>query len=531
MLLALAWLASLAARPLYKPDEARYGEIAREMAASGDWVTPRLNGFKYFEKPPLQYWAGAAAISMFGPRDWAARLWTGLMALLGVALAFQAGRKLFTPKAGALAAAVLASSPLYVLLGQVNTLDMGVSVFLSAGVFAFALAQRAGTPRERRRWMLAAWAACALAVLSKGLIGIVLPAATVALYILVARDWRLRSRLELLRGSAVFLAVTAPWFIAVSLRNPEFPYFFFVQEHWLRFTTTMHHRAEPAWFFLPVLAGGMAPWLLAMLPAWLRAVRQPRGAGFPAERFLALWALVVLAFFSLSDSKLPPYILPMLPALAVLTGAHLAQGPRKGLLLAQSLLLASAGVALASGSFSHVLAAWPAFEGFADAYRPWLAGAMLVLVGAGALGAAAASAELRDRAVACIAAGSLAAVLLAMVGHRVFAPAYTVAPLVAAAHPAGGARFYAVDGYDHTMPWSLRAPVTMVRYRDELAAPIAGEPEGFLPEAESFRRAWRAERDPYAFFPVRDFARLRGELDLPMQEVARGPRYVLVRKQ
>jgi 4-amino-4-deoxy-L-arabinose transferase-like glycosyltransferase len=102
VLLAIAWLASLAARPLYKPDEARYGEIAREMAASGDWVTPRLNGFKYLEKPPLQYWASAAAISISGPQDWATRLWTGLMALLGVGLVFHAGRRLFTAEAGTL---------------------------------------------------------------------------------------------------------------------------------------------------------------------------------------------------------------------------------------------------------------------------------------------------------------------------------------------------------------------------------------------------------------------------------------------
>src|SRR5439155_6545443 len=224
-------------------DEARYGEISREMAQSGDWLTPRLNGFKYFEKPPLQYWAGAAALKVFGQHDWAARLWTGLLALAGVALTFYAGRRLFGAPAGALAAAVLAGCPLFLALGQLNTLDMGVSVFLSAAVFAFAIAQTADGERARRRWMLAGWAACGLAVLSKGLIGIVLPAASVALYILVRRDWTLLRRLELIRGAVLFLAITAPWFVAVSLRNPEFAHFFFVQEHWLRFTTTMHHRS------------------------------------------------------------------------------------------------------------------------------------------------------------------------------------------------------------------------------------------------------------------------------------------------
>jgi 4-amino-4-deoxy-L-arabinose transferase-like glycosyltransferase len=118
-----------------------------------------------------------------------------------------------------------------------------------------------------------AWAACGLAVLSKGLIGAVLPAATVALYVLLRRDWRLLSRLEPVRGAALFLAIAAPWFIAVSLRNSEFARFFFVQEHWQRFTTTIHHREHPVWYFLPVLAAGVFPWLLAVVAGWARAAR------------------------------------------------------------------------------------------------------------------------------------------------------------------------------------------------------------------------------------------------------------------
>src|SRR4051812_49333513 len=138
------------------------------MVACGDWLTPRLNGFKYFEKPPLQYWATAAFYKAFGESDFAARLWAALTGFAGIVLVFFAGRRLFGPGAGFLGAAVLAGSPLYVLLGQYNTLDMGVSFFLGAAMIALA----AGYPL----WF---WAGCALAVLSKGLIGIVLPLATV----------------------------------------------------------------------------------------------------------------------------------------------------------------------------------------------------------------------------------------------------------------------------------------------------------------------------------------------------------------
>src|SRR6185503_323298 len=204
-LLAALWLGSLGLRPLYKPDEGRYGEIPREMVASGDWVTPRLNGFKYFEKPPLQYWSTAAAFSAFGVHDWSARLWTALTGFAGLILAFCYGNLLFGRPVGFYAAAILVGSPLYALLGQVNTLDMGVTFFLSAAVFAFAAGH-----------MLVFWAACALAVLSKGLIGIVLPLAAVFLFMVITRDWSVMRRIRPLAGPLVFLLIAAPWFIAVS---------------------------------------------------------------------------------------------------------------------------------------------------------------------------------------------------------------------------------------------------------------------------------------------------------------------------
>ena len=531
--LAALWLGSLGLRPLYKPDEGRYGEIPREMVASGDWITPRLNGFKYFEKPPLQYWATAAAFTLFGVSDWAARLWAGLAALAGVWMAFAAGNRLFGRPAGAFAAAILASSPLYVLLGQVNTLDMSVTVFLSAAVFAFALAQREGAePGARRRWMLAFWAACAAAVLSKGLIGIVLPAGAAALYVLVRRDWAMLRRLELLRGGLLFFALVAPWFVAVSRANAEFAHFFFVQEHWLRFTTKMHHRSEPAWFFLPVLALGAWPWLLAIVGGWLASLRPPAGRGFSAALFLALWALVVFGFFSASGSKLPPYILPLVPALAVLGGGFLARRTGNRLLVAQALFAAAGAILLGFAAWWLFTREADGLRGLGAAFVPWLVGAALAgLVGAGAAALLAARGR-PMHAVIGLAAGVLGALMLGAAGHTVFAPAYSAASLVASLPqaPSRDAAIFTVETYDHTIPWALRRTVTMVSYKDELAQPIGWEPRAFLPDVAGFARAWKAEREAYAFFSVRDFERLRRELDLPMEIAARGPRYVIVRK-
>jgi 4-amino-4-deoxy-L-arabinose transferase-like glycosyltransferase len=291
------------------------------MVASGDWLTPRLNGFKYFEKPALQYWATAAAFELFGQTEWAARLWPGLTGFLGVLLVFWAGNRLFGPPVGLYGAAVAASSALYASIGHVLTLDMALSFFMSASVLALAVAQcdPAGEA-ERRRWMLLAWAAAALAVLSKGLIGIILPAGAVAFYVLVERDWKLLGRLHLLSGGLLFLAIAAPWFIAVSLANPEFFRFFFIHEHFERFTTREHGRYQAVWYFVPVLLAGVLPWIVGLFPALVRAWTRAPETRFQPRRFLLVWCAVVFAFFSASDSKLGSYLLPIFPRIRALHG-------------------------------------------------------------------------------------------------------------------------------------------------------------------------------------------------------------------
>ncbi len=306
--LAAAWFGTLGVRPLYKADESRYAEISREMAAGGDWITPRLNGFKYFEKPPLQYWATAGFFQVLGLHDWVSRLWAALAGFAGILLVLTAGNRLFGPPAGTFAAAALAGSPLYVAAAQINTLDMGLTFFLTGAILALASG-----------YAIVFWACCAFAVLSKGLVGIVLPLATLGLYILLKRDRKLIWEIRPISGPIVFLLIAAPWFVAVSLANPEFAHFFFIQEHFQRFTTEIHQRAAPVWFFLPVLAVGLAPFLLPAAVAWWRGLRSP-APSFDAVFWLALWALVVLAFFSASSSKLPAYVLPMFPALALLAG-------------------------------------------------------------------------------------------------------------------------------------------------------------------------------------------------------------------
>src|SRR6185369_10828063 len=208
LLLAAAWLAGLAARPLYKTDEARYGEISREMAESGDWITPRLNGLKYFEKPPLQYWATAAVFKAVGPSDIAARVYTGFCGLMTILLVGYTARRLWSADHALAAMMALASSPYFMALGGIVTLDMGLTLWTTLTLCAFLLAEGAsGDPRERRRWLLVAWTGAALAVLSKGLVGLVFPAATFFVYSVARHGLRGLRDLEWVRGFALFFLI------------------------------------------------------------------------------------------------------------------------------------------------------------------------------------------------------------------------------------------------------------------------------------------------------------------------------------
>ena len=407
ILFCLLWLFMLDARTLVPTDEGRYAEMAREMVASGDWITTRLNGIKYFEKPPLQTWMNAITFELFGLGDWQARLWTGLCGLLGIVLSWHAGRRVFNERVGFYAGAVLASSFLWAALGHINTLDMGLSGMMTIALCALLIAQRdTASAGERRNWMLACWAGMALAVLSKGLIGLVLPGAVLVIYSLVANDFGIWKRLYLGKGLLLFFAITTPWFVLVSLKNPEFPQFFFIHEHFQRFLTKTHHREGPWYYFIPLLVLGIAPWLGILAQSLFDGLRDASGATFKPKRLLLIWAGFILFFFSVSGSKLPSYILPIFPALALLIAAYWEHANRKQQIFAAGLM---AAIGVAGLAFVPAIAKLPqeALEiPLYKAYQPWVvAGALIAVVG-GMLALWAAKRNYRD----------LSAVLLAITG-------------------------------------------------------------------------------------------------------------------
>ena len=344
--LVLVYFLPAGFRPLANPDEGRYTEIAREMAVTGDYISPRLNGVLFFEKPPLFYWLEAGAESVGGMNLWAVRFWPIALALLGCIAVYFTGRSVWGASAGCWAAWTLGTSLLYYAIGQIVILDMAVSVFLTWALCAFILAVRA-PPGTRRRWLCwAMYSSMALALMTKGLIGLVIPLAIIFLWLLFLNKWRELRHAHLFSGLLIILVLALPWHIAAALANPPaggwnwahffsrsrdgqgFLWYYFVHEHFLRFTDPgTANRVEPWWFFSVILVGGFSPWAF-FLPSALAGAMKGGWARMKAEPeilFLLLWLLFPLAFFSISSSKLIPYIVPSVPPLALLTGRFLAR--------------------------------------------------------------------------------------------------------------------------------------------------------------------------------------------------------------
>jgi 4-amino-4-deoxy-L-arabinose transferase-like glycosyltransferase len=528
---AIVWFSNLDYRNLVRPDEGRYAEIAREMLASSDWITPRLNGIKYFEKPPLQYWMTAAAYWSFGESEWTARLWTALSGFAGIVITGLAGARLFGRAAGFNAAVVLAGSFLYIGIGHMNTLDMGVTFWLSSALFGFLLAQDTQSPPAlSRRWMLASWAAIGLGFLSKGLISLLLPGIALTIYIAIERDFALLRRLHAGYGLVVFLVIALPWVIAVSIANPEFPAFFFIHEHFARFLTQEHHREGAWWYFIPVLVAGFLPWTTMLGHAALRAWRMDSTARqFKVRRFLLIYVCTVFVFFSVSGSKLASYILPLFPAFALLLGEWLTQidGRRLSRFILPVAGLAGVGVAL-----TPFTARFGSLKIPADLYAHfghWLTAAFLVfLFACGASFFLARSGRLRS-AIVTMGCGSLLMIQIVLTGHQTLSPSYSAAQVAEIVKPYLGADvpFYSIRTYEHTLPFYIKRTVTLVDYRDEFDFGLRQQPELQIATLQEFLARWKNDRKALAIMGP-DVYQSLAQQGLPMRVLSSDARWVVV---
>jgi 4-amino-4-deoxy-L-arabinose transferase-like glycosyltransferase len=533
LLLLLAWFGPLGSYALFNPDEGRYGEVPREMVASGDWVTPRLDAIKYFEKPPLQYWASAVAFEAFGEHEWTTRLWTALTGAAGIALTFWLGRRVWGVRAGTLAAAVQAGSLLYASIGHLATLDMSLTFALQLALGGLLLLVHEGEPQSGQRLGVVLLAlGVSAAFLTKGLIALLIPGSAALLYMLLTRDWTLLWRSRPWWVLVVLALLAGPWLYAVSVRNSEFLHFFFIRQQFQRFLTTVDDRYEGVWFFVPILLLGFLPWT-TLLPRILREAWRESRAGARVSLLLLIWVVFVFVFFSLSKSQLIPYLLPLLPALALLAGRTVSATPAaslsRNLSIGAALWLLIGAAALLLPHLQALAArleigSGPALPGIASAF---LAGG--VLCGTGAWLA------LRERAVLALWSATLGTLVLVSgsLGFAQQLPRMARIPALIAQvrpelHPA--TRLYCVNDYEQSIPFYLARTCTLVGYRGELDFGLQQEPGLWLADLSEFARSWEQQPDAVAFLTPAAFKKL-AILGTPMRVIYTAPSIIAVAKQ
>jgi 4-amino-4-deoxy-L-arabinose transferase-like glycosyltransferase len=536
LIYGLIWFGTLNYRHLIPSDEGRYAEIAREMLVTGDWITPRYNGYKYFEKPPLQIWATATAFQLFGVGDWQARLWTALTGFFTILLIGFTGARIFNARAGWLAAVVLASSPMWVISGHFNSLDMGLSFFLVAALCSVLLAQASQNTLTRRNWMWTCWISMALATLSKGLIGAAIPAMVFITYSITAWDWKIWARIRIFSGLILFLVIATPWFILVAQRNPEFLEFFFIHEHLQRFTQDAHSRTGPIYYFVPLLLIGILPWALqmprALIQAWTE--RKHEITHFSSGRLLVCWIVVIFAFFSASHSKLPGYIIPIFPALALIIGFSLDRllGLTNSMSLPWKLQTIGFAIVGVVGFFFLTEISKQArpdeIEAYA-AYTFWIIAALVALVLFSAF-AAWKSKRNGMQSIVSFASGFFLCAIIAGTGHETLGRAVSGIDLVNRVKPniPNNVNFYSVRLLDHTLPFYLGKTMIMVESPDELEFGVQQQPELWMPTLNAFITRWQEDTTAYALMVPEQYVALQ-QMNIPMQEVDRDSRRVIVK--
>jgi len=295
---------------LKEPDEGRYAEIPREMIEMNDYTVPHLNYVRYFEKPPFFYWAVAASYKLFGVSEWSFRFANAFSAFLCMLSLYIFVRRWSGERAAFLSSIVLISSFGFFSMARIVTIDMFFTLWLSLSLFCFL-----GYYREKKPLLIYFfYVFLALATLSKGIVAVILLIITIIIFLLIEKKTSFIKEMRIIKGIIIYGVIALPWFIAISLKESEFFYFFVIDQHFLRFFTSKHKRTGSLFYFLPVLIGGMFPWSVliprSIISLWKRS----------EIRLFLIWSAIVFLFFSVSKSKLPPYILPVFPPLAIIIG-------------------------------------------------------------------------------------------------------------------------------------------------------------------------------------------------------------------
>ena len=530
-LFSIIWFGSLDFRPLIPSDEARYAEIAREMYVTGDWITPRYNGYKYFEKPPLQMWATSVVFEIFGVGNWQARLWSALTGFLTIVFVGITSTKLFNSRVGWLSSIILASSPMWIIAGHLSSLDIALSSFLAAALCSLLLSQHSENSNTQRNWVWLCWAFMALAVLSKGLIGIVLPSLVLIFYCISIWDWKILNQIRIISGSLIFLIITAPWFVLVSIKNPEFLEFFFIHEHFQRFAQNSHNRNGPIYFFIPLLLVGILPWVPQLPMAFMSAIKRTKNS-YLVNRLLICWVVIIFVFFSISSSKLPGYIIPIFPAIAILIAKYLDSIKYESFVTLwrfQTIFFAALG--LAGFYFLPEIdnqARPDEFDAY-NQYAYWIAAALLAMIVFSLIALLKKTLSFQEK-IATYACGFFLCSMIAGTGHETLDRASSgieLAKQIKSSVPKG-INFYSIQTMDNTLPFYLGITMTMVQNPYEFEFGIKQEPHLWIPTIDDFIVRWGEDSSAFALMQPGQFTEFQKK-GLPMQEVGRDARRVIVK--
>ncbi len=323
----LIFFAFLGARDLWDIDEGMHAAIAQTMVLSGDWVTPMFNGEAFLDKPALFNWLNALSFLIFGFSEFAARVPAALAGLGCVMLTWQLGRKMYGESVGFLAGLVLATSLGFIIVSRVVQYDIPFTFFTTLALFSFASGVL--DERYRRRYFFMFYMAVGLAILTKGLLGLVLPGMVIGLYLLLTRRMGLVREMQILPGVIIVLVIVTPWFVLMERANEGYLKYFIVTQHFGNFIggegITKPRHVEPFYYYFHVLVGGLLLWSAVLPQAVLRAWRLDHERVKGLSLFLIIWIVSIFVFFSAATSKLSTYLLPVFPAAALLIGRYLSE--------------------------------------------------------------------------------------------------------------------------------------------------------------------------------------------------------------
>jgi 4-amino-4-deoxy-L-arabinose transferase-like glycosyltransferase len=306
---------------LFEPDEGRNAEKAREILLLDGWVTPYQNFLPTLDKPIPYYWLVAFSFKLFGLSEWSARLPSVLAALGCIFLVYRFARFQWGLREALWSCLILVTSIEFFVLSRVVIFDMTLTFFITLALFSFYVTVQLDHARLAKLYCFLMYAAMGAGTLVKGPVALVIPGIVIFCYLLLSRKWFLLNKMHILLGALVYFAVVAPWYLWVEARNPGYLRYFLWEEHFVRYLTPRFSRTKSWYYFFVVLAVGFVPWSL-LIPFTIRNLWKRSFSD--AHFFLLLWVILPFAFFSASNSKLPHYILPIYPALAMLTGQTVA---------------------------------------------------------------------------------------------------------------------------------------------------------------------------------------------------------------